>query len=80
MARRHDVRVTLRGPGIRPVTAICRSYSPRSGFACNLRQPRGIKTGRQHRYTLTAYENDGFGFVVAPGEPTAENQVSIHFR
>jgi uncharacterized protein YjbI with pentapeptide repeats len=80
MARRHDVRVTLRGPGIRPVTATCRSYSPGSGFACKLRLPHGIKTGRRHRYTLTAYENNGFGFVVAPGEPTAENPVTIHFN
>ena len=80
MARRHDVRVTLRGPGIRPVTAICRSYSLRSGFACKLRLPHGIEMGRRHRYTITAYENNGFGFVVAPGEPTAENPVSIHFN
>ncbi len=80
MARRHDVRVTLRGPGIRQVTATCRWSSPRSGFACDLHLPRGIKTGRQHRYTLTAYENNGFGFVVAPGEPTSEDPVSIHFR
>jgi len=80
MARRHEVRVTLRGPGIRSVTAICRSYSLRSGFACKLRLPHGIKTGRRHRYTITAYENNGFGFVVAPGEPTAENPVSIHFN
>jgi uncharacterized protein YjbI with pentapeptide repeats len=80
MARRHDVRVTLRGPGTRPVTAVCRSYSLQSGFTCKLRLPHGIKTGRRHRYTITAYENNGFGFVVAPGEPTAENPVSIHFN
>jgi hypothetical protein len=40
---------------------------------------RGIKTGRQHSYTLTAYENEGFGLVIAPGEPTAENPATIHF-
>ncbi len=80
MAHRHDVRVTLRGRGIRPATANCDSYSPRFGFTCKLRLPRGIKTGRRHRYTLTAYENNGFGFVIAPGEPTAENPVTIHFR
>jgi uncharacterized protein YjbI with pentapeptide repeats len=80
IARRHDVRVTLQGPGIRRVTATCRWSSPQSGFACKLRLPHGIRTGRRHRYTLTAYENNGFGFVVAPGEPTAENPVSIHFR
>lgn len=79
MVRRHDVRVTLRGPGIRPVTAICHSYSPQSGFTCRLHLPHGIKTGRQHRYTVTAYENNGFGFVVAPDEPTAGNPVTIHF-
>jgi uncharacterized protein YjbI with pentapeptide repeats len=79
MVRRHDARVTLRGPGITPVTANCRSYSPQSGFSCQLRVPHGIKTGHQNRYTLTAYENNGFGFVLAPGEPTAENPVTIHF-
>jgi uncharacterized protein YjbI with pentapeptide repeats len=80
MARHHDVRITLRGPGIRPTSASCDSYSPRSGFECRLELPRGIKTGRRHQYTLTAYEDNGFGFVVAPGEPTAENPVTIHFR
>jgi uncharacterized protein YjbI with pentapeptide repeats len=80
MARRHDVRVTLRGPGIRPATAICDWDSRQSEFVCKLTLPHGIKIGSRHRYTLTAYENDGFGFVVAPGEPTAENPVTIHFR
>ena len=79
MVRRHDVRVTLRGPGIRATTAGCGSYSSVLGFVCKLRLPH-VRTGRRHRYTLTAYENDGFGFVVAPGEPTAENPVTIHFR
>lgn len=80
MVHRHDVRVTLRGPGVRPTTAVCGSYSSRLGFVCKLRLPQHVRTGRRHRYTLTAYENDGFGFVVAPGEPTAENPVTIHFR
>ncbi len=79
MVRGHDVRVTLRGPGIQPTTAYCDSYSPKSGFACKLDVPHGIKTGRQYDYTITADENDGFGFVIAPGEPTAPNPVTIHF-
>lgn len=79
MVRRHDVRVTLRGPGIRPATAVCGSYSARVGFVCRLRLPH-VRTGRRYRYTLTAYENDGFGLVVAPGELTALNPVTIHFR
>lgn len=79
MVRRHDVRVTLRGPGIKATTALCRSYSVDAGFICRLRLPH-VRTGRGHRYTLTAYENDGFGLVIAPGEPTAENPVAIHFR
>jgi uncharacterized protein YjbI with pentapeptide repeats len=80
MVRGHDVRVTLRGPGIRPKTAYCHSYSSLSGFACTLHLPHGIKTGRRDHYTLTAYESNGFGFVIAPGEPTAENPVTIRFR
>lgn len=79
MARGHDVRMTLRGPGIQPETATC-SYSPRPGFVCKVTLPRGIKPGGKYSYTLTAYENDGFGFVIAPGEPTAENPATIHFR
>jgi hypothetical protein len=80
MARAHDARVTLRGPGIRPTTALCASYTQQSGFVCTLRLPHGIETARHHRYLLTAYESNGFGFVIAPGEPTAHNPVSIHFR
>lgn len=79
MARAKDVRMTLRGPGIRPKTVTC-SYAQRArGFVCDLPLPLGIETGRQHRYTLTAYENNGFGFVIAPGESTAENPAVIHF-
>jgi hypothetical protein len=78
MARGHDVRMTLSGPGMRAETVNC-SYAPRSGFLCKLTLPHGIEAGRQHRYTLTAYENNGFGFVIAPGEPTAENPAVIHF-
>jgi uncharacterized protein YjbI with pentapeptide repeats len=80
MARAHDVRVTLRGPGISPVSALCAWHSAGSYFRCALRFPRSVRAGRSERYTITAYERDpDTGLVIAPGEPTAVNPETIHF-
>jgi uncharacterized protein YjbI with pentapeptide repeats len=78
MVHKQDVKVTLRGPYIKATTALCGSYSSSIGFVCKLALPHG-RTGRSYSYKLTAFENNGFGFVRAPGEP-AENPVTIHFK
>jgi uncharacterized protein YjbI with pentapeptide repeats len=80
LARKHDVRVTLSGPGVARVSARC-SWHPSGGgyFRCVLRTPHGVRTKRSDRYTLTAQENDWYGFVTAPGEPTAANPIHIRF-
>jgi hypothetical protein len=65
MVRRHDVRMTLRGPRIKPTTAVCGSYSSHVGFVCKLRLPY-VLTGRRHRYTLTACENHGLALSLPP--------------
>jgi len=81
LARAHHVRVTLSGPGIAPVRAACGWHRAQGGyFRCVLRIPGRTRTGRSHRYLLTAQEDPGFGFVLAPGEPTAVNPLVVHFR
>ncbi len=81
LARAHDVRATLRGPGIRPVTVNCAWHARGSYFRCTLSIPRGVRTKRADRYTITAYESPGAGagFVAAPGEPTAVDPETIRF-
>jgi uncharacterized protein YjbI with pentapeptide repeats len=81
LARAHDVRATLRGPGIKPVTVSCGWHARGSYFRCALSIPRGVRTKRTDRYTITADESPGagVGFVTAPGEPTAVDPETIRF-
>jgi uncharacterized protein YjbI with pentapeptide repeats len=80
-ARAHHVRVTLRGPGISTVRANCGWRPANHGsFRCLLRVPRSVRTGRNRSYRLTAYENFGFGFVLAPAASAAVNPLVVHFR
>jgi hypothetical protein len=81
LARAHDVRATLRGPSIKPVTAVCAWHATGSYFRCALSIPGGVSTRASARYTITAYENPGagVGFVAAPGEPTAADPETIRF-
>jgi uncharacterized protein YjbI with pentapeptide repeats len=80
LAHGHDVRVTLSGPGVPRVSAGCSWHPPGGGyFRCVLRTPHGVRRKRSDHYTLTAQENDWYGFVTAPGEPTAANPIDIRF-
>jgi uncharacterized protein YjbI with pentapeptide repeats len=81
LGRARDVRVTLRGPGIKPETVVCAWPDRGRYFRCALPIPSGVRTRHSDRYTITAYENPGaaVGFVAAPGEPTAVDPETIGF-
>ncbi len=81
LGRARDVRATLRGPAIKPVTAVCAWHADGSYFRCALPIPRGVRTRDSDHYTITAYESPGagVGFVAAPGEPTAVDPETIRF-
>ena len=77
-AARH-VRATLQGPGISAVTASCGWNAARRLFTCGIRIPAKVRTGSHWRYTITAGENVGTGFVPAPGVRSAANPEVVHF-
>ncbi len=65
LAARHDVQAVLSGPGIKSVTAACRWVASDSAFECVIKIPGGVRTGKT-RYLISAMENVGTGFTMAP--------------
>ena len=80
LAKANDVRVTLRGPGIAPVTADCAWAAGAKVFQCAVATPKGIKTGKASPYTITAYENTGPGFSTAPVSGPAVSPETVYFE
>jgi hypothetical protein len=78
LAKAHDVRVTLSGPRIKTQTAVCK-WS-KGAFDCSLKVPKSVKTGKSRSYHLSAEENLGSGFIVAPVLKSAKNPTTIHFK
>lgn len=76
----HEVRVTLRGPGIKPVNAFCSWNSALGKFQCTVHFPGKVKKGKSHKYRLTVSEDYGLGFARAPTRAGAANPATIHFR
>jgi uncharacterized protein YjbI with pentapeptide repeats len=79
LARLHDVRATLRGPGISPASATCIWNIRRKYLQCAIATPRRVRTGHNHRYSITAAENLGSGFVTAPADAFSENPEPVYF-
>jgi uncharacterized protein YjbI with pentapeptide repeats len=80
LAKARHVRVILAGPGITPVTARCSWTATAKQFTCAIRLPAKIRTGRRHKYTITAQENVGTGFFAVPAGHKAANPETISFR
>jgi Pentapeptide repeats (8 copies) len=78
LATRHDVRATLRGPGISPVVSTCSWNTQGKFMVCPIATPPHVQVGK--RYTITATENLGSGFVTIPIDPYSENPERITFR
>jgi uncharacterized protein YjbI with pentapeptide repeats len=80
LAAAHDVRATLQGPAIKAVTVYCGWNASQQDLTCAIGIPSGVRTGSSQRYTLTATENVGTGFLTVPAvRGTADPEV-IHFR
>lgn len=80
LADRHDVRAVLSAPGIATVRDLCHWRSGARDFACTLTVPAGTRTGSSHRYTITATEDVGTGFVAVPKRDSSSSAETIHFR
>jgi uncharacterized protein YjbI with pentapeptide repeats len=76
----HEVRATLRGPGIKPVIASCTWSSSLRKFRCIIDFSGKVKTGKSHKYTVSISENYGRGFSRAPKRTGAANPATIHFK
>ena len=79
LAAARDVRATLQGPGISAVTASCGWNAARRLFSCAIRIPAKVRAGSHWRYTITARENVGTGFVPVPGVRGAADPEVVHF-
>ena len=79
LAAHHQVRATLRGPGIKPVVASCSWNAKAKYLECAIATPRHVRTGRPHRYSVTATENLGSGFVTVPADAASENPEPVYF-
>jgi len=80
LAKAHDIRAMLAGPGSAPVTAACSWAAAGRDFTCAIRLPAKIRTGHRNKYTLTAEENVGTGFFPVPSGRKAANPETISFR
>jgi uncharacterized protein YjbI with pentapeptide repeats len=79
VAKARFVRVTLSGPDIAPTSAICGWNAGARVLECAIKIPAGVRTGAGERYTITAIENLGYGYVVKlTGKGAADPEV-IHF-
>jgi hypothetical protein len=79
LAARHDLRATLRGPGISPEVATCSWNSKGKFLVCPIATPSHPRIGNRRHYTITATENLGTGFVTIPVDPFSENPEPISF-
>ena len=76
---RHGLEVRLTGPGIKAVTAQCRWVGSARSIECTITIPPGVRLGTANRYKITAEENVGTGFVVAPAVARAVNPLVVTF-
>ena len=74
------MRAALRGPGLSAVTVNCGWNAAQQDLACVIRIPSGTRTGTAQRYTITATENVGTGFLTIPAVHGTTDPEVIHFR
>ena len=79
LASTYDVRATLRGPLTSPVISSCSCNASAKEFQCSITRPRHIRTGRTHKYSITATENVGGGFLTVPPDALSQNPESVYF-
>jgi uncharacterized protein YjbI with pentapeptide repeats len=79
-AKYHEIRATLAGPGIKPVTITCGWNATVKSLQCVLPVPRTVMTGHSHKYTITVYENLGGGWIKIPADSASENPGPFYFK
>ncbi len=79
-AKYHQIRATLRGPGITAVTVACGWNAKGRYLLCLIPTPRKVKTGHSHRYTITVAENVGSGWITVPDDAASLNPAPVYFK
>ena len=79
-AKYHEIRATLAGPGIKPVTVTCGWNVTVRNLQCVLPVPRTVKTGHSHKYTIAVDENLGGGWLKIPADAASENPGPLYFK
>jgi Pentapeptide repeats (8 copies) len=79
-AKYHQIRATLRGPGITAVTVACSWNAKGKYLQCVIPTPRKVETGRSHRYTITVAENVGSGWITVPDDAASQNPAPVYFK
>jgi uncharacterized protein YjbI with pentapeptide repeats len=80
IAAAKELRATLAGPGIRAATVYCSWYARGKDFVCAITDPRGIRKGKKHSYSITIAEGPANDFYTAPHLGKAVNPETIHFE
>jgi uncharacterized protein YjbI with pentapeptide repeats len=80
LAAHHDVRLTLAGPGIKPITVNASWSVSQADFSYVLPIPSGVRTGSAQKYTIMVTENVGTGYLTVPAVRGTVNPEVIHFR
>jgi hypothetical protein len=80
LAAAHDVRVTLRGPGVSGLTVNCGWVTAHGYLACAIHFPSQVRAGSKYGYTITVAENVGTGFLTVPPVHGGVNPITIYFR
>jgi hypothetical protein len=86
LAAAGSVKVVLSGPNASTrqlASSRCSWAGARHVFKCNLKTPSGLKAGKNNRYSLTALEDLGGGFIPIPPFTTraaAANPETIFFK
>ncbi|MGD0703036.1 MAG: pentapeptide repeat-containing protein [Trebonia sp.] len=80
LAKAGQVRVTLTGPGISRVTAVCAWKAATGYFQCSVKVPSGIKAGKSFAYAITARERLGTAFAAVPATGKTASTEAVHFR
>jgi hypothetical protein len=80
LAARASVRVSLSGPGISTVFALCTYDVTTHVFQCNMKTPRAVQAGAAYAVTAEVKTSGTGSFVTAPPVNGVQNPETIQFR
>jgi hypothetical protein len=77
------VTISANADGSSPLSTVSCAYSTTGHlYQCDLKMPRGVKTGTANPYYITAYQQTGGAYVVIPpaASPRTPNPEIVYFK